>query len=215
MQDIFKQCGRCLLVMCVLVLFCAAPAQAKGGVEDGDFSYRGISLGDTEQMLREKWGAPSFEKTVYVRGVRLSACTYGDVTVSVAAGNGCVADIALSGDQYRLRKNVRRGATSSYIFKTYGKTSRQLLDDNTCYIYTHTTHPHWHLVLNIDPEGGFLTAARITMLPLSDEEADEMALANDDDADALDLGSSFIEAKNIDVSALPKDQPVRLGGYAK
>ena len=215
MQDSFKQYGLCLMVMCALVLFCAVPAEAKGAVEDADFSYRGISLRDTEQTLREKWGAPSFEKTVYVRGVRLNVCTYGDVTVAVAAGSGRVADIALSGDQYRLRKNMRRGATTGYIFKTYGKASRQMLDDNTCYVYAHPSHPHWHLVLNLDPEGGFLTAARITMLPLSDEEADEMALANDDAADVLDLGSGFIAAKNIDVSALPKEQPVRLGGYAK
>ena len=59
MQDSFKQYGLCLMVMCALVLFCAVPAEAKGAVEDADFSYRGISLGDTEQTLREKWGAPS------------------------------------------------------------------------------------------------------------------------------------------------------------
>ena len=215
MQDILKQYVRCLLVICVAVLFRTVPAEAGGSVVDADFSYRGISLGNTEQTLREKWGAPTFEKTVYVRGIRLNACTYGDVTVSVAAASGRVADIALAGDAYRLRKNIRRGATAGYIFKTYGKASRQLLDDNTCYVYAHPAHPHWHLVLNIDPEGGFLTTARITMLPLSDEEADEMALANDGDADVLDLGSGFIAAKNIDVSALPKEQPVRLGGYAK
>ena len=38
MQDSFKQYGLCLMVMCALVLFCAVPAEAKGAVEDADFS---------------------------------------------------------------------------------------------------------------------------------------------------------------------------------
>ena len=67
MQDSFKQYGLCLMVMCALVLFCAVPAEAKGAVEDADFSYRGISLGDTEQTLREKWGAKSLERDVSIQ----------------------------------------------------------------------------------------------------------------------------------------------------
>ena len=215
MRDMIKRYGFCIFIACFIAIFRFVPAQAAGSVVDSDFSYMGITLGDTEETLREKWGVPSFEKTVYRRGIRLKECTYGDSLVSIAAGSGRVADIALSGDRYRLRKNVRRGATAGYIFKTYGKTSRTLLGDHTCYVYTHPGRPHWHLVLNIDPEDGFLTSARITMLPLTDEEAEEMSLESDDDADMLDLGSSFIAAKHIDISALPEEKPVRLGGYAK
>lgn len=215
MQDIFKRYKICIIISWFISLFCFAPPAAAGAVQSDDFSYQGVSLGDTEQSLHEKWGAASFEKTAYIRGIRIRACTYGETVVSVAAATGKVVDIALSGDQYRMRGDVRKGATRGWLFKVYGKAPALLLDDQTCYVYTHPSHPHWHLVLNIDSAGGYLTSARITMLPLTDEEADAMVWGNDDDADALDLDSRYIASKEIDVSALPKEPPARLGGYGK
>ena len=97
----------------------------------------------------------------------------------------------------------------------YGKASRQFLDDRTCYIYAHPAHPHRHLILNIDSENGSLVSARITMLPLTDEEADEMALSDDDSFVELDLNRGLISTKEIDISALPKGENAKLGGYGK
>ena len=53
------------------------------------------------------------------------------------------------------------------------------------------------------------------MLPLTDEEADEMALSDDETFVELDLKSGFIASKEIDVSDLPKNDKVQLGGYVK
>ena len=53
------------------------------------------------------------------------------------------------------------------------------------------------------------------MLPLTDEEADEMALSDDDSFVELDLNRGLISAKEIDISALPKVENAKLGGYGK
>ena len=124
-------------------------------------------------------------------------------------------DINLIGEKYRLRKDVHYGSTGSYLTKVYGKTERQFLDGNTCYVFSHPEHPHEHLILNLDTEHGALQSARITMLPLTDEEADEMALSDDETFVELDLKSGFIASKEIDVSDLPKNGKVQLGGYVK
>mgnify|MGYP000928339599 FL=1 len=71
------------------------------------------------------------------------------------------------------------------------------------------------LILNLDAENSALASARITMLPLTDEEADEMALSDDESFVELDLKHSFIASKEIDVSDLPKNDNVKLGGYVK
>lgn len=53
------------------------------------------------------------------------------------------------------------------------------------------------------------------MLPLTDEEADEMALSDDDSFVELDLNRGLISTKEIDISALPKGENAKLGGYGK
>jgi len=126
-----------------------------------------------------------------------------------------VVDINLIGEKYRLRKNVHYGSTSSYLMKVYGRTERQFLDGNTCLVYVHPVHARERLILNLSSENAALQSVRITALPLTDEEADEMALSDDESFVELDLKHGFIASKEIDVSALPKDEHVRLGGYGK
>lgn len=214
MQRCFRYSSFILtIVLCALV--CFAKGEAAGEVQEADFSYQNIALGDSEEFLREQWGAPSSEKTQSIWGIHLKSLTYGDIVVSIATATGKVADINLIGEKYHLRKDIRYGTTSGYLFKAYGKTQRQLLDGHTCYIYEHPSYPHRHLVLNIDAENGSLLSARITMLPLTDEEADEMALADDESFVELDLRSGFIASKAIDVSNLPKAENAQFGGYGK
>jgi len=200
-----------MVFLCSFLIF--SRGDAAGRVYAEDFSYQGITLGDTKQKLYEKWGEPSFDKIRSVWGIQVQFCTYEDVVVGISAASGKVVDISLTGDRYRLRKNIRYGATSSYIFRTFGKTAARLLDDDTCYVYDHPEYKHLHLVVAVDPEKKALRSVRMTMLPLTDEEADEMALEHDDTFTELDLSSAFIAAKEIDISALPKQEPVRLGGY--
>lgn len=214
MQRYFLRIGF-LIVVLFLSLACFSHVFASGKIKAEDFSYQKVSLGDPEANIQKQWGEPDFENTQSIWGIHLKTFTYGDIVVSTSIASGKVVDINLIGDNYQLRKNVRYGTTSSYLLNVYGKASRQFLDDRTCYIYAHPAHPHRHLILNIDSENGSLVSTRITMLPLTDEEADEMALSDDDSFVELDLNRGLISAKEIDISALPKGENAKLGGYGK
>ena len=199
----------CMLAFCVLF----ARGEAAGQIQDADFSYRGIALGDAEQILKQAWGEEDTEGMQMVHGIHLRTFTYGDVVVSTTAGGKKVVDISLMGDAYRLRQNVRYGATSSYIFRVFGKAQRQFMDDHTCYVYDEPMNAHRRLVLNLDAEHGALLSVRMTMLPLTEEEAEELARSPYRPFCVQDFARDFIEQKEIDVTALPSAAPVRLGGY--
>ena len=199
----------CMLAFCVLF----ARGEAAGQIQDADFSYRGITLGDAEQTLKQAWGEEDTEGTQMVHGIHLHTFTYGDVVVSTTAGGKKVVDISLMGDAYRLRQDVRYGATSSYIFRVFGKAQRQFMDDHTCYVYDEPMNAHRRLVLNLDAEHGALLSVRMTMLPLTEEEAEELARSPYRPFCVQDFARDFIEQKEIDVTALPSAAPVRLGGY--
>ena len=199
----------CMLAFCVLF----ARGEAAGQIQDADCSYRGITLGDAEQTLKQAWGEEDTEGTQMVHGIHLRTFTYGDVVVSTTAGGKKVVDISLMGDAYRLRQDVRYGATSSYIFRVFGKAQRQFMDDHTCYVYDEPMNAHRRLVLNLDAEHGALLSVRMTMLPLTEEEAEELARSPYRPFCVQDFARDFIEQKEIDVTALPSAAPVRLGGY--
>ena len=199
----------CMLAFCVLF----ARGEAAGQIQDADFSYRGIALGDAEQILKQAWGEEDTEGTQMVHGIHLRTFTYGDVVVSTTAGGKKVVDISLMGGAYRLRQDVRYGATSSYIFRVFGKAQRQFMDDHTCYVYDEPMNAHRRLVLNLDAEHGALLSVRMTMLPLTEEETEELARSPYSPFCVQAFARDFIEQKEIDVTALPSAAPVRLGGY--
>lgn len=214
MQRYLRYSNLFVISFLFLLLF-SAEGETADKIRAEDFSYQNISLGDTEESLRAAWGAPDVQNEQVIWGIHLRTFTYGDTVVSTSVASGKVVDINLIGEKYRLRKDVHYGATSSYLMKVYGKAERQFLDGNTCYIFAHPEHPRRRLILNLDAENNALISARITMLPLTDEEADEMALSDDDSFTELDLTSGFIASKEIDVSDLPKHEKVQLGGYIK
>lgn len=204
-----------LMMLCLLSFLIFADGQAAGKIKAEDFSYRNISLGDSEEALSARWGEPDVQNEQVIWGIHLKTFTYGDVVASTSVTSGKVVDINLIGEKYRLRKDVHYGSTSSYLLKVYGKAERQFLDGHICYVFSHPEHPRERLILNLDAEHGALQSARITMLPLTDEEADEMALSEDASFVELDLKRGFIASKEIDVSALPKEDAVQLGGYVQ
>lgn len=197
------------------VLTSFSHGEAAGKITAEDFSYQNIVLGDSAEELRSKWGVPDDENVLAVWGIPLRTFTYGDIVVSASAVSGKIVDINLIGEKYHLRKDVRCGSTSSYLLKVYGKAERQFLDGYTCYVFSHPTQAHTHLILNLDAENSALLSARMTMLPLTEEEADAMALSDDESIAALDQNHAFIAAKEIDVSNLPHNERVKLGGYVK
>ncbi|MBF1696948.1 MAG: hypothetical protein HXO77_09900, partial [Selenomonas sp.] len=92
----------CMLAFCVL--FARGEAAQ---IQDTDFSYRAISLGDTEQSLKQAWGEEDTEGSQMVHGIHLRTFTYGDIVVSTTVAGKKVVDISLTGDAYRLRQDVR------------------------------------------------------------------------------------------------------------
>ena len=197
------------------VLTSFSHGEAAGKITAEDFSYQNIVLGDSAEELRSKWGVPDDENVLAVWGIPLRTFTYGDIVVSASAVSGKIVDINLIGEKYHLRKDVRCGSTSSYLLKVYGKAERQFLDGYTCYVFSHPTQAHTRLILNLDAEHKALVSVRMTMLPISEEEADALSLSDDEFMAALDQNHDFIASKEIDVSNLPNNDRVKLGGYVK
>ena len=192
---------------------------AKSSLQDSDFGYKGLKLGDEISQMLDILGEPLFDKEQTVQGVPLTIYEYPEVRVGIVKATGKVADIALSGRDYTLRHNVRQGATSYWLEKTYGETERQWHGGVPYFIYERPGHAHEHLLFELDVEKWHLVSARITALPLTDEEADRMAIEGADIEEGLEDAAlaEKLGAKEIDISALPPEEvpQLRIGGKAE
>ena len=172
-------------------------------------------LGDSESVLRAKWGEPLYDKIVIKQGVKVKTYVYKDRSeAGVAVHTGKVVDFVVDMDKYTARRNVRQGATKFWLEKVYGKNTRQFIDGAYYLIYNREQHPHQHLLLKVDADDGHLLDLRITNLPLDEaeraamaEEGEPMLFEGDGDEDGSLL--------NIDVSALPQDKGVHMEGLGR
>ena len=200
-----------LLLLCLWSTICLAA----GKVVDEDFSCKGVMLGDSESVLRAKWGEPLYDKIVIKQGVKVKTYVYKDRSeASVAVRTGKVVDFTVDMETYVARRNVRQGATKFWLEKVYGKNTRQFIDGAYYLIYNREQHPHQHLLLKVDADDGHLLDLRITNLPLDEaertamaEEGEPMLFEGDGDEDGSLL--------NIDVSALPQDKGVHMEGLGR
>ena len=81
-----------LLFLCLWSTICLAA----GKVVDEDFSCKGVMLGDSESVLRAKWGEPLYDKIVIKQGVKVKTYVYKDRSeASVAVRTGKVVDFAV------------------------------------------------------------------------------------------------------------------------
>ena len=190
-----------------------------GAVQDEDFSYQGLKLGDSEERMREILGEPLFDKPQTILGVSLKVCEYQDVKVGVAKSTGKVVDIALSGEKSTLRRGVRYGATSYWLQKVYGQNERQWQGGVPYLIYTRSNHRYEHLLLALDSDQWCLDSVRITALPLTEDEADMMVIEGADVEEGLEAAATEVNSVEgkIDMSSLPKEEPAKLkiGGKAE
>lgn len=200
------------IITLVLLLVLAVSSTALAAVEEADFSYRGVRLGDNYEQMCAAVGEPLYDKELRIQGVTVKKYVYkDDFEISIAVKSGRVVDIVSKNQKYELRPGVRYGATYHKLVQTYGKAERQFLDAKTCIVYDNTVAKHQHLVLQLETEQKYLLALRITALPLTDEEADAMA-AEDDSILGNELNEILIGDDHIDTSALPPAAQVRLGG---
>ena len=81
-----------LLLLCLWSTICLAA----GSVVDEDFSCKGVMLGDSESVLRAKWGEPLYDKIVIKQGVKVKTYVYKDRSeASVAVYTGKVVDFVV------------------------------------------------------------------------------------------------------------------------
>lgn len=191
----------CLALAFALCLPAVSHAESSAGLQDADFSCRGVALGDTQETLFQVWGEPLFDKTETRQGVSVKVYVYKDDYTAAVDKSSHVVDFIIKNDRYEARNGIRLGATSYWIQKTYGKAERQHIDGEAYYVYTRKDHPHDHLLLGVDSQDGYLTSWRITSLPISEAEAEKRALEEEEEEGPLD--PRFAE-KEIDTSALPK-----------
>ena len=213
-------CLNIIAPACSDSIFAPVPTEAaKVLLQDSDFGYKGLRLGDGVDRMKDALGEPLYDKDQTMQGVPMTIYEYQGVKVGIVKATGKVADIVLSGKDYTLRRNVRQGATSYWLEKTYGKTTRQWKDGVPYLIYDRPGHPHEHLLLELNSESWALAGARITALPLTPEEAERMVIEGSDIEEGLEdaaLAERF-ETKEIDISALPKGElpHLRIGGKAE
>lgn len=196
-----------------LLFSISLPAEGapQGALLDSDFAYRGVALGDTEEALLKAYGEPLFDRTMQKQGVTLRVYTFrGGIDVGVSVRTRRVVDFVTGGEALAVREGIKEGATKHLIWLTYGKVGRRYLDGSLAYVYTRPAHPHDHLVLFLDAETEALKSVRLTSLPLTEEEADEAAQEAEMETEAE---TETLPAEgDIDVSALPPAETIRLGG---
>lgn len=200
-----------LLLLCLWSTVCLAA----GKVVDEDFSCKGVMLGDSESVLQAKWGEALYDKTVIKQGVKVKTYVYKDRSeASVAVRTGKVVDFTVDMETYVARRNVRQGATKFWLEKIYGKTPRKFVDGDYYLIYSRENHPHQHLLLKVDSEDGHLLDLHITNLPLDEAEQTAMVEEGDPMMTPGDIDDDNVHME-IDLSNLPQDKEVRVGGLGR
>ena len=200
-----------LLLLCLWSTVCLAA----GKVVDEDFSCKGVMLGDSESVLQAKWGEALYDKTVIKQGVKVKTYVYKDRSeASVAVRTGKVVDFTVDMETYVARRNVRQGATKFWLEKIYGKTPRKFVDGDYYLIYSREKHPHQHLLLKVDSEDGHLLDLHITNLPLDEAEQTAMTEEGEPMMTPGDIDDDNVHME-IDLSNLPQDKEVRVGGLGR
>ncbi len=192
--------GRILLA-CISFLFMAIPL-ALADARPEDFVCRGIALGakPTEEELAKAFGKPLFDNDRSVFGRRIRFYTFRDrFVVGISVADGQVVDIAIGDQDYVARDGVRYGATPYKITKTYGKTERVFIGGKTLYIYPNPEAPRQRLLIEAQPPEGTMLSMRLSSLPLTEEEAEDI---EDEEWESNDLESIRMRDAKIDMSAL-------------
>ena len=169
-----------------LVLFLILPtaAEARGGLEPVDFTVKGAALGDGEEKMLAAFGKPDFDKE------RM----------------GKIMDIRIKSKEYTARAGVRYGATAYKLRTTFGEKQHTFLDGDVCCIYENPQDRRQRLIFVVEPTDGSLLSWRLTSLPLTEEEADALTEAERSDWENTDLQALSLGGRDIDTSALGKDE---------
>ena len=213
MNIFLKKIAAVFVFICVVLAgqaVCRVEASGESHVVDEDFGYKGVLLGGSEEDMLKIMGEADYDRKDNIFGTPVKRYEYGDIAISVAPASKRVVDIELKGKDFQVRGGIRYGSTAFWINSVYGKQEKQQIDGYTCYIYARPGHKHEHLLLRTDSEKGILVSMRITALPLTDEEADQMVIDGSDIELGLVTEEELSADTKIDLSALPQSEEPKL-----
>ena len=199
---------RLLNAMMFLFLLCLPlMVGAEGRVLPEDFVVRGVTLGEVadETAIAKAFGKPLFDTEKSVFGIRVKYYTFKKkYSVGVSVSTGKVVDIVIEDHDYAARDDVRYGATPHRIATVYGAKEREQIGGLTWNIYRNPDKPGQKLMLEIEPGDWILVSWRLTSLPLTEEDVD-MGSGEEEDWQNDDFNARLLEGKDIDMSALQKN----------
>ncbi|SFT82769.1 hypothetical protein SAMN02910356_02299 [Selenomonas sp. GACV-9] len=217
-NELVRSSMRILLVLLAAVVMLAQPEAEAAKPVAADFACRQVALGADEAAVEKVFGKPVYDRTVRIQDILVKECDYADdYTIGYAVATGEVIDIIVKNKKYEARNGIRYGATSALIQKTFGKQKAQNISGNKFYIYDNPKNRFQHIMLQVDMDNGSLKVMRITALPMDDDEIEALMQArpelfNEPEDKSISLK---LEEKEIDVSDLPADKPVKLGGLTE
>ena len=218
MKQKWFSAGVLLALVFSLLTVWTMPAGAQAKLLDEDFICNTVALGDDDAKVIEAFGTPIYDRTVRIAGILVKECDFtGDFTIGFAVNTGKVVDITIKNKKYEARNGVRYGATAAWIQQTYGAKKARRIDGNKFFVYDNPKDRFQHLMLQMNTEDNSLLVMRITALPVDDMERQELMIRKPELFREKEQKSVWFipSEKEIDMSAMPEDKPIRLGGLTE
>jgi hypothetical protein len=114
-----------------------------------------------------------------------------------------VVDIQIGDKNYVDANGIKIGATPYKMQKVYGKSTRTMLGGKLFYIYVNEKDKQEKLLLQLDPDEGYLTGFRITNLIVDENsdiktsDADLNQPVNPNDVNTIYMGSKDIDTRRV------------------
>lgn len=205
-----------VLVFMMALSGSALAAKRAAGVYADDYGCKGImldSVPNTEQ-LEKAFGKILFDRDVSVFGLKVKYYFFKHGIEVGVNSSGKVVDIVVKDEEYQARDGVRYGSTPAKIIRVFGKTDRHFIGGRIWYIFERQEEKYHRLMIEMDTEKNVLESFRITLLPLTDEEADERAM-QDEEWESNDLNAVMMRKKDIDMSAVIKNEVTVKGRFTR
>ena len=193
-----------ILLLCLLLMLSGT---ALAVTDDASFSYKGIKLGDDYQAMTEKIGNPRFDLSKLVAGTMVTYYVYKDDTkIGLDTIQNRVVDMQIGNKNYVDAHGIQIGATPYKMQSIYGKSIKTMLGGKILYIYMNVKNKQEKLLLQLDPDQGYLTGFRITNLIIDENsdikksDADLDQPVNPDDVNTIYMGSKDIDTSRVKTS---------------
>lgn len=163
----------CFMLVCLLCtgVLSAASAKSKGALQPEDFTFRGVALGDTADVMREKLGEPDFDTDIIVLGESVKCYVYSaELKVCVDPRYDKVVAVLCKDKNYKGREDVTYGSTKAKLMQVYGKYEKLKRDGDIYYYYVNPEDEKQKLMFVMETTNFYVESLLLTSLPLTEEE---------------------------------------------